>query len=48
MFAGKKGPPDGMIKVWKGYEEEDVKKAKENIEQLLGRKLSISYAQFSV
>lgn len=48
MFAGKEGPPDGMIKVWKGYKEEDVKKAKENIEQLLGRKLSVSYAQFSV
>lgn len=48
MLAGKEGLPDGMMKIWKGYKEEDVKKTKKNIEQLLGRKLSVSYAQFSV
>lgn len=43
MFAGKEGPPNALVKVWQGYEEKDLEKAKENVELLVGCKLSVKY-----
>lgn len=34
------GLPAAVVKVWKGYNEDDLKKAKELIEKLIGRTLS--------
>lgn len=34
MFAGKEGPPEAMVKIWKGYELDDLKKAKKKTEML--------------
>lgn len=34
------GPPAAVLKVWEGYKEDDMKKAKEIIEKLVGSELS--------
>lgn len=39
-ITDKDGPPAAVLKVWKGYKEEDLKKAKELIEKLIGCELS--------
>lgn len=43
MFAGERGPPEALVKVWKGYKEEDLKTAKEATETLIGRQLSVKF-----
>lgn len=37
------GPPEALVKVWKGWKEEDVKAAKENMEKLIGCELSVKF-----
>lgn len=43
MFAGKEGPPEALVKVWKGYKKRDLEEVKENVEILLGCRLSVKY-----
>lgn len=43
MFAGKEGPPEALVKVWKGYKKTDLEEVKENVETLLGCSLSVKY-----
>lgn len=43
MFAGEEGPPEAMVKVFEGYEETHLEKTKQNMEMLVGCKLSVKY-----
>lgn len=43
MFAGKEGPPEAMVRVWEGYKEKDLEKTKQDMEMLVGCKLSVKY-----